>query len=295
MDRKKLLVILSLIIVIAAGVFVIKYIFLDKNTSSISSIRIESYPTSTLFINGKSVGQTPYLNNKMSPGDYQIKLLVTGVSGTFQTWESKIKLLPDGQTYVSRDIGKSEEESGGQILWLEKLPSGDSVELALVSDPEQARLKIDGLEKGTAPNIIKEITPGNHEIMFSKEGYSDQIIKGQVFPGFRLNALVKLAKISFGSDLNLSGIGSNSAIKSPVISSSSGAQKNNPEKPYVIVSETGTGFLRVRSDPSIAATETAKVIPGQTFPLISETVGWVKIQLATMSGWVSDQFVQKIK
>ncbi len=66
-------------------------------------------------------------------------------------------------------------------------------------------------------------------------------------------------------------------------------------KPYVIVKETGLGFLRVRSEPNLAGSESARVKPGEKYPLLAEITGWVKIKLPTIFGWVSDQYVEKVR
>ena len=67
-----------------------------------------------------------------------------------------------------------------------------------------------------------------------------------------------------------------------------------PNKPYVIIAETGVGFLRVRFAPSLAATEAGRVKPGEKYPIIAEGTGWTQIQMASSSGWVNDQYVQKV-
>lgn len=59
---------------------------------------------------------------------------------------------------------------------------------------------------------------------------------------------------------------------------------------------TGTGWLRVRSEPNLSATEVTKVDVGETFELLEETAGWVKIRLpAGADGWVSRDFIEKIE
>jgi hypothetical protein len=70
-------------------------------------------------------------------------------------------------------------------------------------------------------------------------------------------------------------------------------------KPYVSILDTPTGFLRVRSLPSVSGTEVGQVIPGENYPLL-ETAdsGWylIKVQLeATSSGWISPQYAKSYK
>ena len=71
-----------------------------------------------------------------------------------------------------------------------------------------------------------------------------------------------------------------------------------PAGTYAEISPTGTGWLRVRSEPVIDGTnenEIAKVDVGEKFPYLEEKNGWVKIKLTTgKTGWVSGTFIKKV-
>ncbi|HOM78164.1 MAG TPA: SH3 domain-containing protein, partial [bacterium] len=57
--------------------------------------------------------------------------------------------------------------------------------------------------------------------------------------------------------------------------------------------ETGTGWLRVRSTPSLTGEEIARVNVGQAYTVVEKQAGWVKIQVAgEQTGWVSADFVR---
>lgn len=262
-------------------------IFLDRQAPKISALRVDSVPAAQVYINGQLIGATPFVNEKMTPGEYRLKLVATGATGIFFPWETRIKLVNDSLTYVSRDIGKSEENSGHHILWLEKLPSIESGQIAVVSEPNGAKVSVDGIEKGFTSLIIKNIPQGDRKIIISSEGYSDQIINGKIRGGFRLNASVKLARKEISP---ASPSASPTATASAQIATSSGLQK-----PYVLIKQTGTGFLRVRFGPTITASESTRVNPGDKFPLVAEENGWTKVKIASISGWVNDQYIQKFK
>lgn len=58
---------------------------------------------------------------------------------------------------------------------------------------------------------------------------------------------------------------------------------------------TPTGFLRVRTGPGTGFAEVARVNPGESYELLEEKTGWVKIKVSdTVSGWVSSQYATKI-
>lgn len=71
------------------------------------------------------------------------------------------------------------------------------------------------------------------------------------------------------------------------------------KKPYIQVLETGTGWLRVRSEPSgLSSNEVAKIKVGTYFPFVdrSENEEWVEIEYQSgKKGWVSSQYVKVVE
>lgn len=58
---------------------------------------------------------------------------------------------------------------------------------------------------------------------------------------------------------------------------------------------TPTGYLRVRTGPGTGFAEVARVNPGESYELLEEKTGWVKIKVSdAVSGWVSSQYTTKI-
>lgn len=271
--------------------FGIKVIVFDRQNQT-SALQVDSYPKTEVFVNGQKVGQTPYKNDKLTAGDYGLKLVVAvGTPGTFLPWETKVKLTGGGLTYVSREIGASDDLSGGQILWLSKLVSDKSAEIAVVSDPDGANVAVDGLDSGRASVMLSNLDPGDHEIVISQAGYSDQVVHGKIIEGYRLNVAVKLGRIPEGA-------GPVSPVNPVSTATPSAAVANGLPKPYVVILETPTGFLNVRVAPDLTATIAGKVNPRDKFPLVSEQPGWVLLRQASSSanlGWVSDQYVEKFK
>ncbi len=63
----------------------------------------------------------------------------------------------------------------------------------------------------------------------------------------------------------------------------------SPKKEKVIIKETGTGWLRVRSTPG--GSEIGRVNPGEEFYLLDKKDGWVLIELSDgQKGWVSSKY-----
>ena len=70
--------------------------------------------------------------------------------------------------------------------------------------------------------------------------------------------------------------------------------KEKTETKKVTILDTPTGWLRVRSEPSTAGTEVAKVDPGKEFPFLEEDGEWYKIEYASgQIGWISSEYASK--
>ncbi len=264
MSRKKVLSILGVVALLAGlGVF-IKAFFFTSSTPLFGVLQVNAIPKSTVFLDGVEVGQTPYSNDKLKKGDYQVKV---------GTWEQKVIVLSGVMTYVSREFYSASGDSAGQVLTLEKIPSASGPELAVISDPDAASVIIDGLEKGKTPIILKNLDVGQHTIAVSLSGYSDQVILGRLVNGYRLNAVVNLQKINTQTPLP--------EIVVPQATQSAQVQ----------IQDTPTGFLRVRSTPDINASESGRVYPGEKYPIVSQEANWVEIKFKNSTGWVSKDYL----
>lgn len=266
MSRKKLLSLLGVVFLFCGvGILIYKF-FISHPAELIGAIQIDSIPKAEVLLDGHSVGKTPYNNDKLKQGEYNLKV---------GDWEGKIKIVAQGLTYISRELMPTEEKSGGQILTLEKLPSNGSVELMVISDPNNASVIMDGLEKGQTSLLLKNLTAGDHTIAISNQGYADQVVLGRLVAGYRLNINVKLRKLDQTSQFVIT------PTPTPVASASAQIQINdNP-----------VGYLRVRSQPNSLSSEVGKVMPGEKYDIVDQVADWVKIKFANGEGWVSKDYV----
>ncbi len=70
----------------------------------------------------------------------------------------------------------------------------------------------------------------------------------------------------------------------------------DPPKPFIIIEDTPTGFLRVRMEPSTTATEAGRVNPGEKYTILEEDNGWYEIEYdEEKTGWVSGQYAEKVE
>lgn len=279
MSRKAILITVLFVFVIGfAG-----YKFFSSKTSGSSGLKINSQPAASIFLNDKLIGKTP-LETKEDSGEYVLKLIPDDTSTQAASWQGKIQLNPSVQTYVDRDLGESELTSAGEILTLESVNTG-SPQLAVFSQPDAGTVLVDGQDRGTAPALFKDIAAGEHEVAVTSPGFITRSIRVQLTNGYKLNASFQLALASPGSPVS-SG---SSALTPPPDSSGQIA------KPYILIKDTPTGFLNVREAPSLTATKSAEVKPGEKYSYLDSQEGWFKISYDSgKEGWISSQYAQKV-
>jgi len=267
MSAKRILVTL-LLCAIVISLTILAKIFILTPGPQVGSLQVYSLPKAKVYLNNQEVGTTPFTAEKITPGEYQIKLIVSDV-----VWETKVPVVSGALTFINREIGPSLELSSGQILTMERIPVTKAAELAVISDPGQTIVTIDGIEKGKSSSLIKNLSPGEKVVVISATGYADQVISAMFAPGFRLNAVVKLHLLNYQPLVETKPVVEQIASQSAK------------------VAETPTGFLRIRSASSSSALEIGRVNSGQTLTIETKASGWVKIKWEEKEGWVSDQYL----
>ncbi|KKQ85566.1 MAG: PEGA domain protein [Candidatus Woesebacteria bacterium GW2011_GWB1_38_8] len=257
----------------------------------VAGVYIETNPPSTVFIDGFQVGRTPY-DETIKPKEVIIKLIPESFQIPLAPYEAKVNLLAGVKTVIKRDFGEAEEDSAGDIISFEKIGRNESG-LAVVSVPDSARLIIDGRERAFTPHKTSSILPGTHTLTLSADGYMERIVEVKIHEGYKLTAIVKLAK---GPE----------PTPTPTPNQVEGSEaEGKAEEPKVEIEilSTDTGFLRVRKEPSTLGEEVGRVQPGEKYPLIEidSKTGWYKIEFQPAQageegkqGWISNQYAKKI-
>ena len=162
---------------------------------------------------------------------------------------------------------------------MEKIPDKEA-QGAIFSTPDAATVVLDGQEKGVSPLVLRDVVAGEHDVAVSSPGFSSRTVRIQAVTGYKLTVEYQLAILA-----------ENNATSSAAIKTK---DSSNPGKPYIVIKDTPTGFLRVRSGPSTTATETAQIKPGDKYPLLGEESGWYKISYETgKDGWISSRYADK--
>lgn len=261
-------------------------------------LRVDSTPVVSVFLDNKHIGRTP-IKEKIKAGEYTIRLVSESTVDAVAPWQAKITVGPNLLTYINATLAESELSSAVDVLWLEKSVAGKP-ELSIITNPDGASVILDEVTKGITPITISDAVAGDHTLTVTSPGFLTRTMKIKLTTGFKLIASMKLALSATGSAPEPTPEATRSAetpiptIKpgtTPVATSSA-----TPQKPYVVIKDTPTGFLRVRMEPSTGATEAARVKPGEKYHIYNEQTSWYQISYdGTNKGWISGQYADKVE
>ena len=309
MKKATILTIILGILLLGVAAFVIKSTLLKP---AFAGLQVKTVPTSTVFIDGKNVAQTPYDEKQLKAGEVTLKLVPQSTTGSFASFEKKIKLSSGTQTIIEWDFGESESSSSGEIMTLEKNSDKQKAGLTIISSPDSSLVKVDGEPKGFTPVSLDKLEAGDKQITLSATGFSERNINAKLLAGYKLILSVKLAENQESPAPETSPTPSVGLTPTPT--PKTGAKttptptptpktgsKVTPspvslKRPYVTIKETPTGWLRVRADASTTSAEVARVNPGESYPLVEEKSGWYQITYTTgKDGWISGQYAEKFE
>lgn len=297
--RRNWLIVAVIVLALILITLVIRAKFFAKPGSG--ALQISSTPKATVFIDGTQAGITPFFNDKITAGEHTIKLVPEPTQDELLFWEGKVEVTANIVTNINRELASSEASSAGEIMSLEKIGKRDVSSLAVVSVPDKAVVKIDGEPKEFTPVLIEDLNPGNYQVTISSLGYQERIVNVGTIAGYKLTLNVKLAQKIEGIEEEEEEEEEVETTPSPTPSPSPKASPKPsptpPEKPYIKIKETPTGWLRVRMEPSTASTEAAKIYPGEMYPYLDEEEnGWYKIEYEEgEEGWVSGTYAELVE
>jgi hypothetical protein len=297
--KRKLLFLAVLIVLVVAVAFLVKA--LTNRGPKQGELRVDSSPAAAIFLDNKNIGRSPF-TDKVEAGSYTMKLVPDTATRQLVPWEGQIVIGQNLLTYVNADLAESELSSAVDILWLEKISSKNS-ELSLTTSPDGATVMVDDITKGVTPLTLADITQGDHTVTVTSIGFLTRTLKIKMTPGYRLIVTMKLGLSAGGVPPTasptaiLSTTPTGKVTPTPKTATSS-ANQPDPVKPFLTVKDTPTGFLRVRMDAGVNATEAGRINPGDKFTILdTQTVSdtpWYQIKYdGTNMGWVSGQYVAK--
>lgn len=278
--KKKLLGFLSITLIFLGFFFLFQVItnFIPKGKGA---LQVTSNVKAKVLLNGKDIGTTPLCKceekDRIDEGTYTIQVIPEETSSN--TYTAKIRVGKNVLTAVDRTFLPG-SYSSAYTLYLEKVFSGEP-QLFVSSLPSGALVSIDGNDEGVTPLLEKQIPSSEHEIELQKGGYGKKTIRIRTVAGYKLIVEAILGTIP-DADEKLPG---NEMIPTPT--------PTEEGQPKVTILDTPTGFLRVRSQPSINSAEVGRVSPGDELVLLDEDSGWYQIELFNGDkGWVNSDYAQ---
>lgn len=248
-----------------------------------SGILVEADPESIVYIDEQEVGRTPYEAN-LNAGEITLRVKPVDTGMILNDYETKINLTSGVRTIIKRTFKEVEEFSSGVVVSFERL-GGSGSYITVVSVPDNAQVIIDNKIVGYTPLKVK-MNAGDHNLIVSTDRYLEKSLPIRVYAGYKLTASVKLAK---------------SDVVEPQITGEQSDETSIEGLGKIKISQTDTGFLRVRSGASISFTEIGQVRPDEEYEIleIDENESWYKIEFIgrdsqLQTGWVSAEFVTRI-
>lgn len=317
--KKKLL----FLVILFAGfvIFTLVSAFLLKKEHD-PELKILSSPNATVTLNGKVIGKTPIEGFVVSAGEHMLILRVDkGAGGTesevggepgaqTSTWQGKISAFKNSKTYVDRELGASDITSSGVVFSVrkseKKFEKKDVGAIEITTDPIGTIIYLDNDEKGIAPLYMENVPVGEHEISAYSPGFIRRSQKIKVEAGYVVSGEIKLAIDKDYQKVEEPKVSTESATLSGTPGVSGGPTPSGAPTGKVVptvkagmksvkIRDTPTGFLRVRDKPSTGGAEVGQVNPEDTFVIIAEENGWIKIEYVKgAEGWVSGQYVERL-
>lgn len=315
MKQKGIVLLIFIVLLIVVGIVIN---ILRNRAPKQGELKVESQPAASVFLENKHIGRTPIGKTpfKVDAGEYTIKIVPDAGITQLTSWQEKVKIGPNVLTYINASLSESELTTSSYVLWLEKI-TGKNSELSLTTTPDGATILFDDETKGVSPVTLPDITPGDHTITLVSRGFITRTIKVRFNAGYRLIASVKMALAPGGTDQQASSSAtlgestSSATVKITPTQKATGTPKATPtktpvvsgsgvvEKPYVLIKDTPTGYLNVRSQPSSASAKLAAkptVNPGDKYGFLELKDGWYQIKItASVSGWISSQYSEKVE
>lgn len=249
----------------------------DKDLSS--KINVVSEPSQAkVFIDDAEVGKTPYSSTALTDGEYDLRIEKDG----YEPQIARIKIQKSFKLNV--------------LVQLFPIPVPEKVVgvgtsttvLDLSSSLDELFLDPASWAKGV---VYWNVTRQNSLKLSYFVDYAGAIYdtSGKVMEGSDKIALKAGDTIGYLGRKSDNGITTDAQTALARFGESAGASK-------VKVLNTGTGWLRVRSEPSLDGTEIGRLNVGEEVPLLEEKGSWVKVSLPDgKEGWVAASYVSKIK
>ncbi len=264
-----------------------------------AGLQVTANPQATVFLDNKSLGQTPVYQEGLKPGTYEIK--VTPSEPGLVAWEGRVTLNPGAITVVDRNLAADASKSRGYSLSFEPISDKNGAEVNLVSFPDTVSVMVDGAPAGFTPLKSDSVSAGPHTFTLTSPGYQDMVIKASVTLGHRLVINAQLGLQAVVPTPTPEATPSASVTPTPtsavdITPLPKQATDAAVAKPYVEINSPVQKWARVRAEASTSSQELAKVNHGDKFPYLSTSGSWYEIEYQKgKKGFVSAQYAKLVQ
>ncbi len=262
-----------------------------EKTGNPAAISITSDPDgASVKIDGQDFGKTPLLIEDLEAGTHDLHLS----KDFFETRKISVKTADGYQLRISSKLALNPLPTG-EIKTIDF--GGEKVTVSNLSPTGTLFADAESLKKGI---IYWTRTRGLGTTQVKLDYFVDA--EGKIFdaegkdfdPETFTGEPVETVAVGFLGNAGDEEI--SDQAKTSLTSLTKKVLKTPPLVDKVKILPTGVGWLRVRSEPNLSGTEVTKVDVGESFPVLSEQAGWVKIKLTDGGeGWVSADFVEKFQ
>ena len=259
--------------------------FWYEKESGNNKLKIISNPTgATVHIDGTEVGKTPYSSDTLSVGSYDLDITQEG----FETQTARINIEKGHTLDVSIKLFPLPLPSN-----VNKFEGSDNL-YAIFSDNDavlsNTQVWVDAIVYwNSTRGVTLDEGTNNKEQVF--DYFLDY--KGNLFDrDGHLTTLDQVNKVGKGAYLGKASSEGNTLSSEAKTTYLSLSNKVIISGKTVTIKETGLGWLRVRSGPSVDSSEVQKVNVGEKFEMLDEQNGWIKIRINdTTTGWALKDYL----
>lgn len=263
-----------------------------KKAAGPLSISVTSDPDGAqIKLDGKDVGETPVIVENVTSGNHDLAISFDG----FESKKLNIKVDNGFSLRVSSKLALALPISEN----IEKIDTGnEKISLFNLSFNQQsAYVDRDSLIQGVIYLLQTRNSPEQERWDFFLDHQGNVFdAAGQSIVLDDLDKIEKVDTIKIGY-FSENDQGLTDQASASLSGLAKAALKEPPKTAKAKILPTGTGWLRVRSQPNLSGVEVAKVDVGAVFEILEEdTAGWIKIKLPdSQEGWVSGDFIEKIQ
>jgi len=157
-----------------------------QNLLGKSTLKVTSpYGNYDVYNEGKLLGTTPVEFKELKSGENKVK-----ISGDYYDETIDLDVETNSMVIIEKDLGVSKRFSSGQVFWVEKDKTGTVA--SIISDPQNAKVIVDGTEVGKTPYTSNSLTEGGYDLRVEAPGFEPQSARIEIKKGLTVKGSIKL-------------------------------------------------------------------------------------------------------